>query len=214
MIFEDRSQAGKLLGKKLASYPLNRSKTVVVGITRGGVPVALEVAKRFKVPLVPLVIKKLSAPQEVELAIGATASFGKPVLDQWLIADLNIGADYLKKETLKKRKEAKSLEKTLGSGLSKVNFKGREIILVDDGVATGQTMKAAAKILRELGAAKIILAAPCGFSEVVERIRDSFDDIVILTLDGMFGAVGQFYKDFGQVNTEELKKMLADFSES
>ena len=106
MIFKDRKHAGILLARKLLKFKLNLKNTIVAAIPRGGVAVGLEVADLLNVAIFPLVIKKIGAPQNPELAIGACASFGKPVWDRWLIADLNISADYLKKELLNKKREA------------------------------------------------------------------------------------------------------------
>jgi len=208
MVFENRTQAGQLLAKRLASFKFDPKKTVVFGIPRGGVPVAYEASKFLKIPLEVIVVKKLGAPGNPELAIGATGSHGEPVLDRWLIADLGVTAQYIKKEVLKKKKEAKSLERILGIEFGKAKYGGKTAILVDDGLATGQTVKAAGKILKELGTDRIILAVPCGFDDILLQIKDNFDDVVFLVSEKYGGAVGQFYRDFGQVSTEQVKEIL------
>lgn len=208
MIFKNRSEAGRLLAKRLAEYKLNPLNTFIVGILRGGIVVALEVAKFLKAPLEAVVIRKLGAPGNSELAIGATASFGPPVLDRWLIADLDVPNEYLKKEIFKKKREAKSLEKALGITFNKQKFRGKVIVLVDDGLATGQTVKAAGKLLRGMSAEKIILAVPCSSPDVVEQVKESFDEVISLVNNPDFSAVGQFYKDFSQVTNYEVKDLL------
>src|SRR3989344_1039148 len=139
MVFANRSEAGELLAREFKKRNLNFSQTLIIAIPRGGILVAGEIAAALNSALTVLVIKKLGAPNNRELAIGATASFGKPVLDRWLIADLNVSGDYLKKETVTKKKEAKAREKFLGVETDPERFRGRVVIVVDDGLATGQT---------------------------------------------------------------------------
>jgi putative phosphoribosyl transferase len=208
MIFKNRSDAGLMLARSLANYKFDSQKTIIVGIPRGGIVTAFEVSKFLKIPLETVVIKKLGAPGNSELAIGATASFGLPILDRWLIADLGVSAGYLKKEIIRKRREAKSLERDLGITFDENRFKGKVVVLVDDGLATGQTVKAAGKLLKEMGVAKIILAVPCASEEVIEQVRDNFDDVLSLETRSDFSAVGQFYKDFDQVSTGDVKELL------
>lgn len=208
MIFKNRSDAGKALAKSLVAHKLNPPETFIVGIPRGGVVVAFEVAKFLKIPMETVVIRKLGAPLNSELAIGATASFGPPVLDRWLIADLGVSNEYLKKEVLRKRREARSLEKTLGIVFDEKRFRRKTVLLVDDGLATGQTVKAAAKMLKEMGAEKIVLAVPCASPDVIEQVKGSFDEIISLETRVDFSAVGQFYKDFSQVTNDEVKELL------
>jgi|SRR3989338_6537635 len=208
MVYEDRSDAGYILADLISKRKIDEKKYVVCAIPRGGVVVGAKIAKKLKIPLVPLVIKKLGAPTNPELAIGATASFGKPIVDRWLAADLGIGADYLKKEIIKKKREAKHREKFLGDfNLSKVII-GKNVVVVDDGLATGQTAKMAVKILKQFGAKRIILAVPCAPISVIEQVRGDYDEVICPETREDFMAVGQFYKNFQPVVDEEVRKIL------
>lgn len=209
MIFNDRKHAGKILAQRLLRLKLNLKNTTVAAIPRGGVAVAVEVADSLGVPIYPLVIKKIGAPQNPELAIGACASFGKSVFDRWLIADLNISADYLKKEQLNKKREALAREKFLNVKISPAKFKDKQVIVVDDGLATGQTVIAASKIIRAFGPKELILAVPCGSPSVIEKVKRDYDKVICATQSADYWAVGQFYKDFAPVSDEEVRQLLA-----
>jgi len=209
MIFADRHEAGKKLSEKLSRQKRGSSKLVVVAIPRGGVVVGEEIALSLNLPLVVIVIKKIGAPANAELAIGATASFGAPVLDRWLVRDLNIGKDYIKKEVATKKKEAKSREKFLGIKLLPEKFKNKAVIVVDDGLATGQTAKMAARVLKRFKVSKIILAVPCAAPSVIEEMQKEYDRVLCLEVSGEFLAVGQFYRDFKPVDDGQVKEILA-----
>ena len=209
MIFKDRKHAGILLARRLLKFKLNLKNTIVAAIPRGGVAVGLEVADLLNVAIFPLVIKKIGAPQNPELAIGACASFGKPVWDRWLIADLNISADYLKKELLNKKREALAREKFLNVRISPAKFKDKQVIVVDDGLATGQTVIAASKIIRAFGPKELILAVPCGSPSVIEEVGKDYDKVICVFQTADYWAVGQFYRDFQPVTDEEVKEMLS-----
>src|SRR3989344_4297477 len=171
MIFNDRQHAGKILAQRLLKLKFNLKNTTVAAIPRGGVAVAVEVADLLGVSIFPLVIKKIGAPANSELAIGACASWGKPVWDRRLIADLKISADYLKKELLNKKREAQAREKFLDVKISPEKFKGKIVIVVDDGLATGQTVIAASKIIKTFQPKELILAIPCGSPVVIEKVE-------------------------------------------
>lgn len=209
MIFADRYQAGELLAKRLSRHKLSFKKTVVAAVPRGGVVVGIAISKRLRVPVRTIVIKKIGAPNNAELAIGATASFGKPVLDHWLIADLDVSADYIKKEVLNKKKEAKTREKLLNIKILPEDFRDKIVIVVDDGLATGQTAKAAAKIIRSFRPKQLILAVPCASPSAVNLIRDDYDNVICLNISPDFMAVGQFYRDFAPVGDLKVKELLA-----
>ena len=213
MIFNDRKHAGKILAQRLLKLKLNLKNTTVAAIPRGGVAVAVEVADTLGVAVYPLVIKKIGAPKNPELAIGACASWGKPVWDRWLIADLKISADYLKKELLNKKREAQAREKFLDVKISPEKFKGKIVIVVDDGLATGQTVIAASKIIRAFGPKELILAVPCGSPAVIEKVEADYDKVICATQSADYWAVGQFYKDFAPVSDEEVKEMLRDIKD-
>lgn len=209
MIYDDRDEAGFVLANLISRKRIDRKKIVICAIPRGGIIVGSKVSQKLKIPMAPLVIKKLSAPTNPELAIGATASFGKPVLDRWLIADIGVSASYLRKEIIKKKREARLREKFLGfEDIGKV-IKDKVVIVVDDGIATGQTVRMAAKVLRLFGAKKIVLAMPCAPKLVTEQVKGEYDEVICPEIREDFMAVGQFYRDFRPVRDEEVKEILA-----
>ena len=209
MIFANRQHAGEILAKKFSELKLDKRKSIVAAIPRGGVVVGRAVAEKLGIPLTVIVIKKLGAPQNPELAIGAIASFGKPVLDRWLIAELDVPGDYLKKEIIKKKKEALSRERLLGVKLSPSKFKAKIVIVVDDGLATGQTAKAAAKIIRKFNPKELILGVACAAPSILDLVKNDYDEVICSLVNSDFWAVGQFYRDFRPVSDEEVKQLLA-----
>ena len=208
MIFENRRQAGEILTKKLSKLKLKAQNSVICAIPRGGVLVAKQTAQKLKIPLKVIVIKKLGAPTNPELAIGAVASFGKPVIDRLLTKDLGVNPNYIKKEVYNKKREARVREKFLGIKLEPKDFENKLVVVVDDGLATGQTAKMAAKILRQFNAAKLILAVPCGATSVVNEMAKDYDQVVCSEVRVDFMAVGQFYRDFSPVEDSEVKELL------
>ena len=208
MIFENRNQAGKILAKELSKLKLNCKKSIIVAIPRGGVVVGKAISQTLSVPLTVIVIKKLGAPFNAELAIGATASRGRPVLDRWLIRDLKVSPDYLKKEILKKKKEAVSRERYLNVRLDEKIFSGKDVIVVDDGLATGQTAKAACYVIRQFQPSGIILAVPCAAPSAIDLVKEVYDKVVCLEVDPELVAVGQFYRDFRPIEDEEVATIL------
>lgn len=208
MVFENREHAGQILSRELAKLKLDPKKSIIAAVPRGGVMVGKVISQKLGIPLAVIVIKKLGAPFNPELAIGATASFGKPVVDRWLAKDLKISADYLKKETLTKRKEAKSREKFLGVEISAGDFVAKNVIVVDDGIATGQTAKAAAGIIRRFNPINLILAVGCSSPQAIAMLREIYDEIICPEISPDLFAVGQFYRDFRPVEDEEVKEIL------
>lgn len=208
MIYQNREDAGFELADSIRKLKLFPKKTVVVGIARGGVAVARVIADILKLPLVALVIKKIGAPYNPELAIGAVGSIGKPVLDRELIGEFEVGSDYVKNQVWKMRQEAKAREKFLGIKITKDTIFGKNVVVVDDGLATGQTAKAGALILKSLGAKKLILAVPVSAYSTLEFLAKYWDKIICPTKVTDFMAVGQFYRDFRPISDEEAKKLL------
>jgi predicted phosphoribosyltransferase len=207
-VFRDRRQAGALLGEALSAFA-GRKDVLVLGLPRGGVPVAAEVARALDVPLDVLVVRKLGAPGREELAIGAIAEGGVRVLNRALVA--NLGLDQRQIDVLAGREE-RELErrvKLYRGGRGPLPVENRTIIVVDDGVATGATMRAGLQALRARGAARVIAAAPVGAADSVDALREDADEVVVLETPAWFQAVGQWYEDFGPTSDEEVRACLA-----
>lgn len=164
--------------------------------------------KKLSYPFDICVVKKLSAPHQPELAIGAISSIGRPFLDQSLVFSLNVDKDFLKSEIERKRTEAKRLENIFRSSKLEINLFGKNVILVDDGVATGASLFAAISKIKKEKPKKIILAVPVGPPSILEKLAAIVDKIVVLIKEENFRAVGQFYKDFKQVEDNEVKEIL------
>jgi predicted phosphoribosyltransferase len=207
-VFRDRRQAGELLGQALSAFA-GRKDVVVLGLPRGGVPVAAEVAHFLGAPLDVLSVRKLGAPMQKELAIGAIAEGGVRVLNRELVASL--GLDHREIDALAGREE-RELErrvKLYRGGRGPLPVENRTVIVVDDGVATGATMRAGLQALRVRGAARIIAAAPVGAADSVESLRGDADEVVVLETPAGFQSVGRWYEEFGQTSDEEVRACLA-----
>lgn len=217
-MFKDRRQAGKLLARKLKKFK-NQKDAVVIGITRGGVVVAREISDFLNLPFDITVIKKIGAPQNPELAIGAIGPSKVVFWDENLIIRLHIGKEY--KNHIKEIKsfELNELENFLREGrfgrltASKpLSVKNKNIILVDDGVATGATVLCAVKFFRKKKSKEVILAIPVIAKDTFLNIKKYFDAIVALQIEGELYAIGQFYKEFPQVDSKEVAKVLTNDS--
>lgn len=221
-MFTNRKQAGQLLAKRLLPELCKDSRfgplqTVVVGLPRGGVPVARELCQAIDCPLDILVSKKIGALGQPELAIGAVSSDGVVVIDEQLSAYLKTVAGYIDSETRRLTGTTRDLEKhwSEAAGLKpRVDLKGKRVVVADDGVATGMTAVAAARSLRRRGAAEIILAAPVMSFEAYRMLKKEYDQVVTLGTPSDFGAVGQYYQDFHQVEESEVTEALRQARES
>ena len=207
-IFQDRTDAGRQLAEKLLSYA-GRDDVIVLALPRGGVPVAFEVAQRVRVPLDVCVVRKLGVPGHEELAMGAIASGGVRVLNEDVLYVLPDAQSIVEMVTAIEREELKRRERDYRSNRPAPEVRGRTVILVDDGLATGATMRAAAAALRQQGAAKIIVAVPVGAPGTCHEIRSVADEVVCLQTPGSFMGVGQYYEDFSQTSDEEVRELLA-----
>lgn len=205
-MFESRTDAGKQLVKKLQTLRL--SADVVVGITRGGVVVAAEVAKAFALPLFALLVKKLSAPVNPELAIGAIAPDDVTHIDLRVVNTPDLPDDYLKYEIRKKHQELVKQQQAYQGFQPIVVLAQKRAILVDDGVATGATVQVAIKWLRKKEVKHITLALPVVTRETANDLRRVVDLCVILEEPQVLRAVGEFYQNFEQVNDEEVINIL------
>lgn len=209
MIFENRYYAGEILAKQLLKLKLQKENSLIAAIPRGGVVVASAIQDSLGISMFPLVIKKIGAPHNPELAIGAVASIGKPVLDLWFIKDLDVPRQYLAREIAKKRKEALEREKFLNVSISDKNFEEKDVVIVDDGLATGQTAKAAARIIRKFNPRRLILAVACASPSVIIDLKKVYDEIICPEISVGLVAVGQFYRDFRPVEDQEVKEILS-----
>lgn len=213
-MFTNRAQSGKLLAQKVKAA-LSRRKplqNIVVALPRGGVPVALEVAKAVVAPLTVLVSKKIGAPFQPEYAIGAVSSVGVVAINK----DTGIPADVLQPYIESERKRLSEITKEAelkwlhSAGLKQqLDFHGRRAIIVDDGIATGMTALAAADSLKELGAAEIIIATPVIASETKSLLKPHCQEIIAVLEPSDLGAIGLFYEDFHQVPDDEVQEALA-----
>jgi putative phosphoribosyl transferase len=207
MLFCDRTDAGRLLARSLAHYA-GRVDTVVLGLPRGGVPVAFEVAKALAAPLDVFIVRKLGVPGQEELAMGATASGNVRVLNEGLIRDLAISEETIASVAAKEERELQRREQLYRGGRMPLQISGKNVILVDDGLATGSTMRAAVLALRRLSPARIVVAVPVAAGSSCEEFKDEVDEIVCATTPEPFYSVGQWYERFSQTTDEEVQDFL------
>jgi putative phosphoribosyl transferase len=213
MIFIDRNDAGQRLAEKLTGYA-NRADVVVLGIPRGGVPVALEVAQRLSAPLDVFLLRKLGVPGHEELAFGAIASGGVRLLDQEVIGGLCIPDEAIERVTSAELKELKRRERAYRGERPSLNVKGKTVIVVDDGIATGSSIRAGIQALRELRPARIVVAAPVAPIRTCNQLRREADEVICVVMPQSFYAIGQFYEDFSQVSDEEVLALLAQANQA
>jgi putative phosphoribosyl transferase len=205
--FLDRAQAGQLLAERLASYA-NRADVVVVGLPRGGVPVAFEIAKALHAPLDVLVVRKLPTPGQPELAMGAVAPGGVVIVNREIVRDLHIPEPVLQAVAAEKQQEVARREQRYRGTRPPIDVRNRTVILVDDGLATGSTMRAAVTALLSQRPTKLIVAVPVAARWVAQSLRQQVDDVVCLMTPEPFYAIGQWYQDFLPVSDEEVRRLL------
>jgi len=206
-LFHDRVDAGRQLAERLKEYA-NRSDVVVLGLPRGGVPVAFEVASRLNAPLDIFLVRKLGVPGHAELAMGAIAPAGIEVLNHDVIVDLGIFAASVAAIAASERVELDRRDRVFRGGRPMPALSGKTVLLVDDGLATGATMEAAVTALRQIGPAAIVVAVPVGARETCERLAGLADQLLCLATPTPFSAVGQWYEDFSQTTDEEVQALL------
>ena len=206
--FANREEAGQLLAEKLLDYT-GRDDVIVLGLPRGGVPVAFEVAQRLRVPLDVFIVRKLGVPGFEELAVGAIASGGVRVLNEDVARSLPNAEEVIESITARETAELQRREESYRDGRPAPELRGKTVILVDDGLATGATMRAAVAALRQRDVARIVVAAPVGAPETCREFEHEVDEIVCAMAPDYFQAVGQYYEDFSQTSDEEVSELLA-----
>jgi len=204
--FRDRTEAGRLLGYSLKSQRLQ--KPVVLGIPRGGLIVAREIARMLDGDLDIILARKLRAPQNPELAIGSVSETGKLFLDESLVGALGINEEYIAQEKDYQMAEIARRMALVRSVLPKTELAGREVIVTDDGVATGSTLQAALWAARHEKPSKLIAALPVGPEETIQRLAEDCDEMLLMRVPSYFSAVGQFYLRFDQVEDDEVLAIL------
>jgi predicted phosphoribosyltransferase len=205
--FRDRTEAGRLLAEKLAAYA-GRSDVLVLALPRGGVPVGYEVARALGAPLDVFIVRKLGVPGSEELAMGAIAADGTYVLNEDVVEALRIPGRVIAAVAKRERHELQRRERAYRGGRPRPVVRGRTVILVDDGVATGSTMRAAVTALRELGPARIVVAVPTAAPSVCEEFRSLADECVCCITPEPFYSVGTWYQDFSQTTDDEVRTLL------
>ena len=207
MRFRDRAEAGRQLAERLSSYA-NRGDVIVLALPRGGVPVAFEVARALRAPLDVFLVRKLGVPGHPELAMGAMASGGTRVLNDDLIRELGIPAAAIEHVAAHERIELDRREQLYRGDRTFPQLRNLTVILVDDGLATGATMEAAARAARQHAPTQIVVAAPVAARETVARLRRVADDVVCVATPEPFQAVGLWYEIFDQTSDQEVIDLL------
>ncbi len=207
MIFQDRIEAGKNLAKALNAYQ-DIEDGIVIGLPRGGIPVAFEVSQALNLPLDIVCPRKIGAPFNREYAIGAVTETGEAIYNQFAISEEQIPESYLKSEVEKETLEAQRRLALYRSGKPKRELCNKSVILVDDGIATGSTMQAAIRSIRKERAKEIVVAIPVSSSSALEQIKSEVDNVVCLYTPPFFQAVGEFYYNFGPTRSQEVIELM------
>jgi putative phosphoribosyl transferase len=208
LTFADRAEAGRLLAERLAALELQAP--LVLALPRGGVPVGAEIARVLSAPLDVAFVRKIGAPEQPELAVGAIADGDEPeiVLNHKLVRSLGLSEDYISAQAAFELKAIERRRREYASLRPAIEPAGRAVVVVDDGVATGMTMQAALRHVRRRKPARLIAAAPIASREAASLLKREADAVVFLGNPRRFGSVGSFYRDFGQVSDEEVAQLL------
>jgi predicted phosphoribosyltransferase len=206
-LFQDRHDAGRKLAAKLTKYA-NDPNVLVLALPRGGVPVAYQVARALNVPLDVFLVRKLGVPAQPELAMGAIASGGARVLNTDIISMLRVPPYVLEQVAAQEQEELARREVLYRQGKPPPDVRGRTVILVDDGLATGASMRVAIRALRQLNPASVVVAVPTASNETCDEFRDYADEIICAVTPEPFIAVGAWYEDFSQTTDETVTELL------
>ena len=209
MIFKNRQEAGQKLAEKLKEFK-SQKNTIILALPRGGVVTAFEIAKELNLPLDLVVPRKIGAPDNEEYAIGAITETGEGIFNQEAIDTLGVPQEYLDKKVADEKEEAQRRLKTYRQDRPILNLKNKTVIIVDDGIATGLTMRAAIKSVKEKKAKEIIVAVPVSAQDSLKTINKEVDKTICLDAPLFFGAVGAFYEDFGQTTDEEVIDLMKE----
>ena len=208
MLFRDRADAGRHLLSKLGAYR-DRPDVLVLGLPRGGIPVGYEVARGLDAPLDVFVVRKLGVPGQEELAMGAIATGGVRVVNRDVVDALHIPPDVLDRAAAEELRELERREQSYRGQRPEPRTEGWTVILVDDGLATGSTMRAAVAALRQQGPARIVVAVPVAAVSTCAELRREVEEVVCFATPEPFMAVGRFYDDFSQTTDDEVRALLA-----
>jgi putative phosphoribosyl transferase len=208
LIFRDRAHAGQVLAGALTKYA-DRNDVIVLGLPRGGVPVAYEVAKELHAPLDVIVVRKLGVPGWEEVAMGAIASGGVRVINEQVVRGSDISAEQLEQAAARELLELRRREMAYRGHAGVPCIEGKTVIIVDDGIATGATIRAAVLALRQQGPASIVIAVPTSAADSCNMLEPLVDEFVTLTKPMYFRSVGQWYENFPQTSDAEVKWLLA-----
>jgi len=206
-VYRDRTDAGEVLAGRLRKYA-GRQDVLVLALPRGGVPVAFEVARALRVPLDVFLVRKLGVPGHEELAMGALASGGVRIVNRSVVRELDIPDDVIDRVAEEEEEELRRREHAYRGDRPAPEVRGRTIILIDDGLATGSTMRAAVAALRQQGPARIVVAVPVGAPETCSDFEEEADEVVCSVMPEPFYAVGLWYRDFSQTTDEEVRELL------
>jgi len=210
-VFRDRTEAGRLLGDAPV-FLKDRKDVIVLGIPRGGVVVAKEVASRIHAPLDVIITRKIGSPWNPELAVGAVADDGEIILDHDLVNTLGISPDYLKSESERQIQEIRDRANKYRGNRPPPVLDGKTVVIVDDGIATGSTIRAAIQSVKKRKAATIIVAAPVGSPQAISDLSKIADRVVCLSAPEYFDAVGSFYDNFEQVDDDTVREILGAYA--
>ena len=208
MYFRNRTEAGQVLARCLQQYK-NQPDVLILGLPRGGVPVAYEVAREMKAPLDVFIVRKLGVPGHEELGMGAIATGGVRILQDGIVRELGISPQTIEAVSAREQAELERRERLYRGDRPAPTIKGRTVVIVDDGLATGSTMKAAIQAVRQQDPRQVIVAVPTAPSETCEQLKESADHVVCALTPEPFFSVGGSYADFTQITDGEVRDLIA-----